>query len=84
METMPLGLQKTAEAFGFAGASAKNDLYEFDSNKVKEASREIFKIIADYQGKLKELQDMNLSPEEYKKQAQALLDAAQEAIKAAP
>lgn len=28
METMPLGLQKTAEAFGFAGASAKNDLYE--------------------------------------------------------
>lgn len=60
---------------------AKNDLYEFDSNKVKEASREIFKIIADYQGKLKELQDMNLSPEEYKKQAQALLDAAQEAIK---
>lgn len=28
METMPLGLQKTAEAFGFAGASAKNDLYQ--------------------------------------------------------
>lgn len=28
METMPVGLQKTAEAFGFAGASAKNDLYD--------------------------------------------------------
>lgn len=28
METMPVGLQKTAEAFGFAGASAKQDLYK--------------------------------------------------------
>lgn len=28
METMPVGLQKTAEAFGFAGAYAKNDLYD--------------------------------------------------------
>lgn len=27
-ETMPVGLQKTAEAFGFAGASAKQDLYK--------------------------------------------------------
>lgn len=27
METMPLGLQRTAEAFGYIGASAKNDLY---------------------------------------------------------
>ena len=26
-ETMPVGLQKTAEAFGFAGASAQKDLY---------------------------------------------------------
>lgn len=28
METMPVGLQKTAEAFGFTGASAKQDLYK--------------------------------------------------------
>lgn len=27
-ETMPVALNKTAEAFGFAGASAQNDLYE--------------------------------------------------------
>ncbi|MCM3739239.1 tape measure protein [Oceanobacillus luteolus] len=27
-ETMPIGLNKTAEAFGFTGASAQNDLYD--------------------------------------------------------
>ena len=27
-ETMPVGLQKTAEAFGYAGASAQNDLFQ--------------------------------------------------------
>lgn len=61
---------------------AKNDLYEFDSEKVRDASKKIFSIIKEYQGKLKELQDKGLSPEDYKKELEKLLAGTQAEIDA--
>ena len=52
---------------------AKNDLYEFDSEKVREASKKIFDIIKDYQSKLKELETKGLSADEYKRELDKLL-----------
>lgn len=60
----------------------KEDLYNFDSEKVKDASRKIFEIIQNYQDKLKQLQDKGLSPEEYKKEMDKLLAQTQDEIDA--
>ena len=61
---------------------AKNDLYEFDSKKVQEASKKIFEIIQNYQAKLKELESKGLSPEDYKKELDKLLAGTQAEIDA--
>ena len=61
---------------------AKNDLYEFDSKKVQEASKKIFEIIQNYQSKLKELESKGLSPEDYKKELDKLLAGTQAEIDA--
>lgn len=58
----------------------RNDLYEFDSGKVREAARGIFEIIQSYQNKLQELANRGLSPEEYKKAADKLLAQTQKEI----
>ena len=61
---------------------AKNDLYEFDSKKVQEASKKIFEIIQNYQSKLKDLESKGLSPEEYKAELDKLLAGTQAEIDA--
>lgn len=61
---------------------AKNDLYEFDSKKVQEASKKIFEIIQNYQSKLKDLENKGLSPEEYKDELDKLLAGTQAEIDA--
>lgn len=61
---------------------AKNDLYEFDSKKVQEASKKIFEIIQNYQSKLKDLENKGLSPEEYKAELDKLLAGTQAEIDA--
>lgn len=61
---------------------AKNDLYEFDSKKVQEASKKIFEIIQNYQAKLKELESKGLSPEDYKAELDKLLAGTQAEIDA--
>ena len=61
---------------------AKNDLYEFDSKKVQEASRKIFEIIQNYQSKLKDLESKGLSPKEYKAELDKLLSGTQAEINA--
>lgn len=61
---------------------AKNDLYEFDSGKVREASKKIFDIIKDYQSKLKELETKGLSADEYKRELDKLLSGTKAEIDA--
>lgn len=61
---------------------AKNDLYEFDSKKVQDASKKIFEIIQNYQSKLKDLESKGLSPEEYKAELDKLLAGTQAEIDA--
>lgn len=61
---------------------AKNDLYEFDSKKVQEASKKIFEIIQNYQSKLKDLESKGLSPEDYKAELDKLLAGTQAEIDA--
>lgn len=61
---------------------AKNDLYEFDSEKVREASKKIFDIIKDYQSKLKELETKGLSADEYKRELDKLLSGTKAEIDA--
>ena len=62
--------------------AAKNDLYDFDSQKVQEASKKIFEIIQDYQSKLKDLESKGLSPKEYKAELDKLLSGTQAEINA--
>lgn len=62
---------------------AKNDLYEFDRDGVRDSAKEIFTIIEEYQSKLGELKDKGLSPEDYKKQSQILLNEANKSIQEA-
>lgn len=61
---------------------AKNDLYEFDSKKVQDASKKIFEIIQNYQSKLKDLESKGLSPEDYKAELDKLLAGTQAEIDA--
>lgn len=61
---------------------AKNDLYEFDSKKVQEASKKIFEIIQNYQAKLKELENKGLSPKDYQAELNKLLAGTQAEIDA--
>ena len=59
----------------------KDELYAFDSDKVKESAKGVFDTISKYQDKIKELQDKGLDPAEYKKELQKLLDEAEDEIK---
>lgn len=59
----------------------KDELYAFDSDKVKESAKGVFDTISKYQDKIKELQDKGLDPAEYKKELQKLLDEAGDEIK---
>ncbi len=58
----------------------KDDLYKFDSGKVKESAKGVFDVIQSYQSKLKELQDKGLSPEEYQKELDKMLEEATDKI----
>lgn len=59
----------------------KDELYAFDSDKVKESAKGVFDTISKYQDKIKELQDKGLDPAEYKKELQKLLNEAEDEIK---
>ena len=59
----------------------KDELYAFDSDKVRESAKGVFDTISKYQDKIKELQDKGLDPAEYKKELQKLLDEAEDEIK---
>lgn len=59
----------------------KDELYAFDSDKVKESAKGVFDTISKYQDKIKELQDKGLDPAEYKKELQKLLNEAEGEIK---
>lgn len=59
----------------------KDELYAFDSDKVKESAKGVFDVISKYQSQLKELQDKGLSPDEYKKELAKLLNDAESDIK---
>lgn len=59
----------------------KDELYSFDSDKVRESAKGVFDTISKYQDKIKELQDKGLNPAEYKKELQKLLDEAEDEIK---
>lgn len=59
----------------------KDELYAFDSDKVRESAKGVFDTISKYQDKIKELQDKGLNPAEYKKELQKLLDEAEDEIK---
>lgn len=59
----------------------KDELYSFDSDKVRESAKGVFDTISKYQDKIKELQDKGLDPAEYKKELQKLLDEAEDEIK---
>lgn len=59
----------------------KDELYSFDSDKVRESAKSVFDTISKYQDKIKELQDKGLDPAEYKKELQKLLDEAEDEIK---
>lgn len=59
----------------------KDELYAFDSDKVKESAKGVFDTISKYQDKIKELQDKGLDPAEYKKELQKLLNEAENEIK---
>ena len=59
----------------------KDELYAFDSDKVKESAKGVFDTISKYQDKIKELQDKGLDPAQYKKELQKLLNEAEGEIK---